>query len=406
MKKKYLFLVVLVILGPLFLTACNDDQVIASTDTSDYVSSMLATTIKGSSLGAGMLMAVVALIFGIGASIGIVYLMNRRRQRPLSNVLGVAAIFIAVTAIVFGIGSFNASYVVIDEGEVGVVVQQGEYVETIYPGPSFMLPYLQKTVIYTTREFTFATMSNPIEQGSEQYRTWVMDVTTSDGVTGNIPFLVQAKVNPAQAEELYRTYGTLENAVVQLIKSPSLSMVRDSMRGKKAEDIAKLIDTHNSLIEDDLGPIMEKGGLTLTRFTFRKPDFLEWEIERNATVVAEQQALKEKNLAEVAKQQKQAEFYKAEINANIARENAQGAADSAVIAAEGQAQVTQVNADADAYAILAKANAEAEANQAVSQSLTGELIDYRRWLAWNGQWPSTYFEGGDETLLIEIPVTE
>jgi regulator of protease activity HflC (stomatin/prohibitin superfamily) len=408
MKNKTVLLVFVLIILSFAVVGCNGEQVISSTDTSDYISSMLATTIEGSSLGAGVIMAVISIIMGMLAS-GIYIYFQKKRERynePKKNpvLLGILIGFVSLI-LIFTIGSAKASYVVIDEGEVGVVVQQGEYLETLTPGPNFILPYLQKVVVYPTREFTFATMSDPINQGSEQYRTFVMDVTTEKGVTGEIPFLVQAQVNPKKAKQLYTQYGTLENAIVQLIKSPTLSLVRDEIRGQTAEQIAQDIDTFNINVDGDLRPIMEDGGLLLIRFSFRKPDLGEWEIERNATMIAEQQILKEVNLAEVAKAQKQAEFYQAEINADIARQNAEGSADAAVTRAEGQAKVTKVAAEAEAFATLTKANAEAEGNLAVSKSVTPELTEYLKWLNWDGKWPSTYFQGESGGVLFELPVT-
>jgi len=68
-----------------------------------------------------------------------------------------------------------------------------------------------------------------------------------------------------------------------------------------------------------------------------------------------------------------------------------------------QEKVVKINADAEAYSVITRAQAEAEANLLVAESLTQDLIDYRKWLIWDGKFPSTYLQGSDTGLLLELP---
>lgn len=79
------------------------------------------------------------------------------------------------------------------------------------------------------------------------------------------------------------------------------------------------------------------------------------------------------------------------------------AAKRKVIAAQADADAQKATADAEAYSIRVKAEAEAEANALINASLTDALIDYTRAQKWDGQYPSTYFGGGEEfTPMIAI----
>lgn len=395
--KKSLFVFLLVAVLALLLASCAPAASIAgSTATSDYVAPALATTETGGSLGGGIGWAIGALIVAF-IVFGVISFYTEMQKKVATGLVAGVVLFV----LIFGGAAMASAYVVVEQGNVGVVVQQGEYVQTINSGQHWITPWLQKVVIFSTREFTFTTVSDPVNQGSEQYRTYTMDVTTSDGVQGVVKFQAQVSMNPAKAKELYETYGTLENAVVQLLKTPSLSLVRDALRGKTALEVVTSIDEYDVIVEEQLRPIMEAGGLNLIRFSFRKPDLGAWEAERDASIVAEQTAIKEANLAEVAKQQAQATVYQAEAQADITRETAQGQADAAVITATGQAEVAIINANAQAEALLTQKTAEAEANDMISKTITSQLIEYLKWTGWDGKLPT--YMGGDGTPLFQLP---
>jgi len=400
-----MFVVVLLFLT-VVLSACGPatDEIIGNTVSGDYVSEALDVKVVGSSIGAGITWLICSVGAGIGIGLLVNWLRSQNRMRTDKAPLGPAVLFgILTTILIFGLAAAWASYTKVNPGEVGVVLRQGEPKGTLNRGPHFIAPFLDEVVLFPTREFTFITMDKPIERGSEQYRTFNMEIRTSNGVIGNVPFLVQAQVDPTKAEYLYDRYGTLENAIVQLIKSSTLSLVRDVVRDKTATEIATDIDKYNDDIEIELRKIMEPKGLILINFSFRKPDLGPWEIERNDAVVAEQTIEKNKQLALAAKEVKEGENYTAIIDAQIARETAKGTADSAITKAEGQAKVVKINADAEAYSVITRAQAEAEANLLVAESLTQDLIDYRKWLIWDGKFPSTYLQGSDTGLLLELP---
>jgi hypothetical protein len=130
-------------------------------------------------------------------------------------------------------------------------------------------------------------------------------------VLGKVNWQAQVMINPALAMTLYEKYGTLDNAIVQLIKTPTLSFIRDEMRGKTAEQIITSIELMNAPVNKHLTERARPDGLTLIEFSFRRPSFGDWETSKNATAVAIQNAIKAVEEAKVVKAHQEAEVYKA-----------------------------------------------------------------------------------------------
>ena len=68
-----------------------------------------------------------------------------------------------------------------------------------------------------------------------------------------------------------------------------------------------------------------------------------------------------------------------------------------LLKAETEKQTKITNAQADAEAVKIKANAEAEANEAISKSLTNQVIENKKIEKWNGELPRV--QGGSGTIV-------
>ena len=51
---------------------------------------------------------------------------------------------------------------------------------------------------------------------------------------------------------------------------------------------------------------------------------------------------------------------------------------------------------------MAKSKAEAEGNQLINESITDDLIEYRKAEKWNGELPTTYMGSGDGIPVINV----
>lgn len=404
-SRKFLSVTTFLVVASMVLAACGGmgtSVLSTGTQTGDYVSPILQTKMIGSSVGAGIGWGILALVLALIVGGVTYFFMWRLDEKSRKNFPVAIAAALVIFGLVFGGAYFNASYITIDAGEVGVVVDQGKAIDSLDPGQHWITGFTQKVVIFSTREFTFSTLSDPLNQGSEQYRTYTMSMVTSDGVDGRVPFQIVSQLDSKLAMEVYSEYGTLENAIVQQLKTPALEEVRDVIRGQLAEDIITNIDDFNDDVEERLKVRIGENGLLLISFGFRAPDLGEWQVKRNAAQVAIQAALEAKNLAEVTKAQQEGRKAEADGSAAVQLIQAQANADSQIIAANAQAEVAKIEADGAAYSTLTKAEAEAKANIQVANSLTAALIEYRKWLLWDGKLPSTML-GDSSNLLYSIP---
>lgn len=162
---------------------------------------------------------------------------------------------------------------------------------------------------------------------------------------------------------------------------------------------------------------MEKAGLNLTLFGFRKSDLGEYGVQLNAEKVAEQRAIvAQKEVAEAEAQaqkdvaqaqgQKQVTILNAEAQAEGTLAQQRAEADAALYRAQQDAEAAKVAADAQAYQILAESRATAEGNSLIAKSLTEEFIAYTQWQRWDGQLPSTWIGGEGGLPLITVPLPQ
>lgn len=392
----------------MMMIACSQEtEVSMGTATGDYVSPALATFTIGKGLNGGVMALLLSLFVAAGVGL-LIWQLARYGQYEVVRTRLVVASFLAFV-IFLAAATVNGAYVSVDAGRVGVLVRQGKPVRTLDPGFHLITPFWDEVVTFSTRDWTFITMSNPIDQGSEEYRTYSMDIITQDGVSASVKFNVQGRLDPSQAIHVYQQYGTLENAIVQLIKSPSLGIIRTSLQGFSAIALIDDIDAVSEEVEGRLRPIVEEGGITMIFFTFRKPSLGAWEEELNNARVAEQQAVvADQRVATTEAEARQA-VAEAEGNRQVTEINAEAEAaatmsqrradaDADLYSAQQAAEAVRIAADADAYAILARAEAEAAGMRQLAPSLTADLIQFTMWQNWNGQLP-TWMTGATEPVV-------
>lgn len=408
LKSKLSVFALLALIGMLLLSACGQTAVSSETTTGDYVAEALTTYDVGSSLGAGIGFAALALVLGLVAGAVTVTFLGETKKGTHNWPAAIGA-FALVAVLTLGIPSIKASYIVIQPGYAGVVVQQGKALDTpLLEGPHSIVPFYQSVRIYSIRPFAYSLVANgnkgetPDMKGGEQFRSYYQGFETSDGVKGMMPYIVQASLNPQTVVNFYRNYGTLEYGVVQLIKTPAISLVRDVLRGMTATQVVTTIDQKNAAVQAELTKIAEAGGLTIIDFSFSKPDMGTWGDERDLTATTAQQALTEAKKVEIAK---------ATADANIATQagvntvNLNAAVNQAAIdktKAEGEANAAKIEADAEAYTTLTTAAAQAEANQQLALSLSEMLLKYQWILKWDGAQPR--YMGGNSDTLLNIPM--
>lgn len=251
--------------------------------------------------------------------------------------------FIAGLTTVLALGTALMGCVrTVPAGHTGVVTTFGRVENyTLNSGAHFVLPW--KTVIR---------MDNRVQK-----HTIDLPCFSSDIQEVNVSYTVNYQISKADAMTLYSTVGT---EYYDTVIAPNIAeSVKVATARYTAEDLVSMRDSLAMEIERILSGKLSGYNIELVGTSIENMDFTD--VFTNA-VEAKQVAQQNKLRAQTEAEQK-------------------------VIESEAAAQIKKIEADAAAYELLARAEAEAEANRKLSESITGNLIDYQYANAWDGQLP-------------------
>jgi len=411
MKKVSVLFVLVAIMG-LLLSACAEGPSPASTQGSVVKATIETITIE-KSMAVGFMFVAASLV--LAAVLGMFINENFKvAKKAWATALATFAILISFTLLY---GSFTR----VDAQKAGVVLRQGEIIGTTHPGINWVMPYVDSVVLFPRGDWTYATMTDPKNQGDEDFRDYVVEVRTSDGVVAQVKFSVQGRILPQEAPKLYESYGSLENAIRQLVKNSLRQLVPQELSGLTADQLRGDTVAIEAAVTEKLQAKMAEGGLELISFGFRKPalgldangngtgDYDEQlDAQRVAELAAQtaemqvkvvqQQSLQQ---AQAAEGQKAADILAAEARAAATMAEQKAIADAQLYAERQKAEAAKVAADAAAYVTRTEASAQAEANQQLAASLTPQLIQFFMWQKWDGQLP--VWMTGDGSQIFALP---
>jgi regulator of protease activity HflC (stomatin/prohibitin superfamily) len=254
---------------------------------------------------------------------------------------GFKAIIGIVLAIVLVLIVSTSALIIINEGTVGVKYRFGKIVATdLEPGVHFVLPFIETVKKVDVTEQIF-----------------VMDVSTYTRDTQTVDSLdiqVNYYYSKADLDTLIRSIG-IKNVEPKLIMPNLTSVLKNEVGKYKAEELIANRSQLEMDIQQSLSDKLTSYGLIISRVAIQDIEFesaFEQVVEQK--VAAEQKALTVQN---------------------------------ETIQKQEEARQKVIAAQAEADAILVKAQAEAEANRLLNESLTGELLNYYKIQAWNGEFP-------------------
>ena len=309
-------------------------------------------------------------------------------------IIGVIVMLVAVGAIFLGIKSRKAKFTVlglgiavlsvaiiicsclstVPTGHTGILTTFGKVEDVSLPnGVNLHAPW--QNVI---------TMSNKEQKDSGKGLAFSKDIQEV-----SYSYTIQHMLQPGAAPTLYKNVGT---EYFDIVISPAINAIIKTYIGKANAE--SLIINREAITDDvnrEAALIGEKYGLSLTVIidNFDFTDVFTNAVE--AKQVAEQEKLRaqteQEKLTMEAQQKAARDKIEAESSAAIAKINA-----------EADLEVQKINADAAEYA----GQKEAAVNQAISASLTPELVAYYEIMQWNGQLPTTYMGGEDAIPVISV----
>jgi regulator of protease activity HflC (stomatin/prohibitin superfamily) len=263
----------------------------------------------------------------------------------------------------------------IDEGHVGIVKRFGEATTQVNPGLHTKVPFAD-----SIEELEIRTRKN-----SENLKASTFE---------QMPVQAEVSVNwtviRAEAFELYKGYGGLDQFENRILDPRLRSATKDALARFKAEQIIQNRGQVIQKIEETLLAAMSEFPVKLDSVQIENlilPKKYLQSIETKQT---------EKNLAAAEKHRLERQKLEAQREVNTA----EAKRDAEKARADGSAYAITIEANAEAEAIKVKGLAEAEAMMKKAQALktNKNLVDYVKAQQWDGKLPTTMMGGNQDIL--------
>jgi regulator of protease activity HflC (stomatin/prohibitin superfamily) len=266
--------------------------------------------------------------------------------------------------IIVGLTIVFGSWYTIDQGERGVILRWGAYVDTAEPGLGFKLPMIDEVQRISVH-------SNARRYTAEAY--------SRDQQPANLTISVNYHIIATDVEQVYAQYRSEEGLVTRLIDPRVLQEVKTIFGQFNA---VTAIQERARLNMEALRAVQAavKGPVVIESLQIENIDFSD----------AYENSVEQRMLAEVEVQR---------LRQNAEREKVQ--AQITVTRATATADAVKAQADADAYATRVKGEAEALAIKSRGDALreNPQLVNLTTAERWNGVLPQQMVPGGTVPFL-------
>lgn len=261
---------------------------------------------------------------------------------------GLAFVAFMILATIFG------CFYTVESGERGVLLRFGEVVAVEEPGLHFKTPYIETVKFLSVRSQNVALQTT---------------IYSADTQAADVKLSVNFQLNPSDVKKVYVTYGYDYES--RIIIPQIQTQCKDAFGTFTAINIVRSRDNVANKIYDNLQHSLAQYGIDVTSVQIENIDFSdEYEKSVEERMKAE---------VEVAKLQQSLEQQK--IKADMARTEAQGAADAKLMQAKASAEAIRLQGEAEAAVINAKAKAMSTAGS--------NYVDLIQAEKWNGILPQT-----------------
>lgn len=277
-------------------------------------------------------------------------------------------------AVIVGIILWQVPYT-IDEGHVGIVKRFGEATTQVNPGLHTKIPFAD-----SIEELEIRTRKNSENLKASTFEQMPVQAAVS----------VNWTVIRAEAFELYKGYGGLDQFENRILDPRLRSATKDALARFKAEQIIQNRGQVIQKIEETLLAAMAEFPVKLDSVQIENlvlPKKYLQSIETKQT---------EKNLAAAEKHRLERQKLEAQREVNTA----EAKRDAEKARADGSAYAIEIEARAEAEAIRIKGLAEAEAMTKKAQAIKSNstLVDYVKAQQWDGKLPTTVMGSGQDIL--------
>lgn len=295
--------------------------------------------------------------------------MNAKRTLAKIGIVA-GVILVAVVAIII----FAAPFVSVPAGHTGIVITFGKVADyTLEPGLHFKNP-ISNVVLMDNRT---------------QKATLAMQAFSSDIQQVDLGCTINYTIDPATAQELYKTVG--ENYYSTVMAPRIHECTKAVFAMYSAETLMEVRNSLSTQIMELLSPEMKAYGITISSVSIEDVDFS----DAFTDAVEAKQVAEQNKLRTETEQATQVSVANAEAERRVIAANAE--AEERAILATADAEVAKIQADAAKYA----GQKEAEMNEKIASSLTPDLLTYFLYEKWDGSLPMFMGNGG-ENMLIDI----
>ena len=283
-----------------------------------------------------------------------------RRRGELTSIISGKSPFFFIKAGIAGIicilllCGFLGCFYTVESGERGILLRFGEVVSIEEPGLHFKIPFIESVKFLSIR-------SNNVSLDTSVY--------SADTQAAKVQLSVNFQLNPADVRKVYVTYG--QDYKQRIILPQIQSQCKDAFGTFTAVNIVRSRDEVAKKIYDNLTGYLSALGIDVTSVQIENLDFSD-EYEKS---------VEERMKAEVEVEKLRQSLEQQKIKADMARTEAQGAADARILKAKADAEAVKMQGEAEAAIIAAKVKA---LNQAGPTYI--ELIQAEKW---NGALPQT-----------------
>lgn len=260
--------------------------------------------------------------------------MNEKIKGGFKKASLVIILIVAVMIVVSG-------FTTVRTGQVGVKYRLGKVVDTsLDAGLHYRLPFIERI--------------SKVDITEQVYETDATAYTKDTQTVEDIRIKVNYRYDTSKLSDIIRNIG-IKNVENKLLIPQLQSTLKNHVGKYKAEELIAFRSELQEDVEEDLRRALAENGIIVMAVNVEDIDFEDsFEDTIRAKVAAEQEALKVQN---------------------------------ETVAKAEEARQKVIAAEAEAKAILLKAEAEAEANRLLSESITQQLIDYKKVESWDGQFP-------------------
>jgi regulator of protease activity HflC (stomatin/prohibitin superfamily) len=284
------------------------------------------------------------------------------------------AILVGVV-ILLGIGGYFANTYNVSPGHAGLVINwSGGLEDRVLSQGRHTVWFWKKVIEYPiSKETVYLSKDGKEGDGTDQS----FPTVTNEGKSITVDARYSYHMLPDKLPEIYNKYRGVPVATIEKgwIKTELQKSVRTVTSGYTVFELyGSKVPEINAKVRDDLAKSLEPDGIILDEFSL-------------GTIHADDSTLKsiQANVdAQLALQKLEMEQKQAEITAQTKRVAAQGEADAALIAAQGQAK----------------------ANKELQQSITPELIQMKAIEKWNGQNSQVVSGGNGGGILVQVQSTD